>query len=394
MDRLESAGIVTRTTAGPFRTNMFHLIDNAQTKLRPIFDFSHLTPHLQAPYFLLPSIYQILEKQHWPPNLKYVKLDFSQAFFNLDIHPSSKYITTTKVGQVYYKFNYLPFGLSIAPFVCQQLLNRITIDIRKHTNHVWGHIDDIIISHKDIYHLRSFVTMLLAKLTKTGWVINTKKTILEPQSTINFLGAIWGQTDVKRDPKLNEALKEVISSIHADNTKKQQQKIRGYLNYYLSFAGKVHSLVNRVLNGIEGKVFLYALMEDDKIKFRDPDYTKECNVFTDATTTRIGWSSRFFKRTMKTWPLPIIVTETLAALAGIHDMINLHITRIRLFTDNIATAFFLKRGTADFLYSLSLEEHYKFLIAMSSIHRCVYLRTDYIKSSENLADSLLTFSFL
>lgn len=387
MDRLKSVGIVTRTTAGPYRTNMFHLLDNAQTKLRLIFDFSPLTPHLQAPHFHLPSIYQILEKQHWPPNLKYVKLDFSQAFCNLDIHPNSKYVTTTKVGNIYYCFNYLPFGLSIAPFVCQQLLNRITIEIRKHTKHVWGHIDDVKIAHKDPKHLRCIVTMLLAKLTKAGWVINPKKTILEPQSTINFLGAIWGQTEVKRDPKLKKALRAVISSIHADNTKKQ--KIRSYLNYYLAFAGKVHSLVNRVLNSNEGKVFLFALMEEDKIKFRDPDYTKEVNVFTDATKTRIGWHSKFFRRTMRTWPLPIIVTETLTALAGIeHDMVRLNISRIRLFTDNMATAFFLKRGTSGFLYSLTLEEHYTFLIAISSIHRCVHLRTDYIKSSENPADAL------
>lgn len=74
----------------------------------------------------------------------------------------------------------------------------------------------------------------------------------------------------------------------------------------------MHSLVNRVLINQEGKVFLYALLEEDKIKFRDPDLSKERNVYTDATTERISWYSTMFKHTMKTWPLPIIVTETLA----------------------------------------------------------------------------------
>lgn len=138
-------------------------------------------------------------------------------------------MTTTKVGSNYYKLNYLPFGLSIAPFVCQQLLNRITIDVRNHTKHVWSHIDDINIAHKNAKHLRNIVTMMLAKLTKAGWVIISKKTILEPQLTINFLGPIWGQTDVRHDPKLKETLKTVIASIQETISTKQQQKVRGYL---------------------------------------------------------------------------------------------------------------------------------------------------------------------
>lgn len=83
-------------------------------------------------------------------------------------------------------------------------------------------------------------------------------------------------------------LRQVISSIQATNTTKQQQKIRGHLNYYLSFAGKVHSLVNRTISVLNGKIFLFALLEEDKIKFIDPDHTKEQSFFTDATTMRIG----------------------------------------------------------------------------------------------------------
>lgn len=183
-------------------------------------------------------------------------------------------------------------------------------------------------------------------------------------------------------------LEQVIASISADNTQKRQQKIRGYLNYYLSFAGKVHSIVNRVIKEINGKVFLYALMEVDRIKFRDPDASKEFNVFSDATKTRIGWTSKFFQCTMSTWPLPIIATETLAALVGIYHMLKLNITKIRLFTDNVATAYFLKRGSAGFLYSMTIEEHYAFVIAMCSIHKIAHLRTDYVKSENNPADAL------
>lgn len=59
----------------------------------------------------------------------------------------------------------MPFGISIAPYVCQQLLNAIMCFIRKTIPHAWGHMDDIILAHKDPLFLRKFIILLLEKLT-------------------------------------------------------------------------------------------------------------------------------------------------------------------------------------------------------------------------------------
>lgn len=80
-----------------------------------------------------------------------------------------------------------------------------------------------------------------------------------------------------------------ISAIHTNNALKETQKIKGFLNYYLSFAGNVHSIINRTIKEIFGPHFLFKLMEEDRIKFRDPDYSKERSVFMDATMDRLGW---------------------------------------------------------------------------------------------------------
>lgn len=224
------------------------------------------------------------------------------------------------------------------------------IDIHTRTDHVWGHIGDIITAHKDADPLLGIVTDLLDKLTRAGWILNLKKTILKPQTTLSFLGAIWSQTDVRRDPKLKYELQRVI----ATNTKKETQKIRGYLNYYLSFAGKVHTIINRVIKESKGKHFLCTLLEEDRIKFRDPDTSKEKAIFTEATTMRIGWTKGYSGHIMRTWPLPIIVTETLASLVGVYSVMKTGASKIRLFTDNMATAFFIKRGSGGFLYNIIL----------------------------------------
>lgn len=99
-----------------------------------------------------------------------------------------------------------------------------------------------------------------------------------------------------------------------------------------------------------GQRFLYALLEEDKIQFWDPDHSKKRTVYTDATKTRFGWKSGRVRHTLKTCSLPIIVRETVAAFAELFTLTQKGASRIILFTDNMATAFFLERGTAGFQY--------------------------------------------
>ncbi len=189
----------------------------------------------------------------------YAKLDFSQAFFNINLHEKSKHVTNIKLGNKYYKFNYMPFGMSLAPFVCQQILNSIMKFIRKTIECAWGHIDDIILAHKDNMFLRNFIKELLFKLSRAKWIINVKKSVLNPVKKIMFLGALWGQTAVVRNPEIDNTLTAVINNLKQGLSLKEHQQARGYLNYYLSFAGKVHSIVNRALTEPEeGKRYLYA----------------------------------------------------------------------------------------------------------------------------------------
>ena len=147
--RLLAAKVIATTVAGPYVNSLFYLINRDGSKLRAIFNYQHLTSSLSTPHFHLPSLFQIVRKKYWRQNLFYIKLDFKQAFFNLPIHPSSSFVTTFKAGGTYYKFNRLPFGISIAPYVCQMMLNQIVKYVRDTCPQSWGHIDDVIIGHED-----------------------------------------------------------------------------------------------------------------------------------------------------------------------------------------------------------------------------------------------------
>ena len=142
LNELLSKDIIIKTKKGPFISDFFLL--EGKEKIRPIFNYSQLTKSLNPPKFFLPSLYQIIKKRNWQENLYFIKLDFKQAFFNLNINPKSAYLTTFIYNKNFYKFNVLPFGIANAPFAAQMCLNQVTKFIQSYTKYVWGHIDDII----------------------------------------------------------------------------------------------------------------------------------------------------------------------------------------------------------------------------------------------------------
>jgi hypothetical protein len=138
-------------------------------------------------------------------------------------------------------FKVLPFGMSCSPFVSQMFLNAIMKKIRHYCPQSWGHIDDILVSHRNRSKLAILTFRLRRWLKQAGWPLNKSKSQLKPNKTIEFLGATWGQTGVQRPKKALSKLIKLIKTIPRLTTEKSIMRTRGYLNYYLAFAGPVQS---------------------------------------------------------------------------------------------------------------------------------------------------------
>ena len=388
--RLLKEKIIVTTNSGPFVSSLFYILNQDGSKLRPIFNYKHLTKALNTPHFNLPSLYQVVHKRQWQPDLYYIKLDFKQAFFNLPIHPASQFITTFKAGNTYYKFTRLPFGISIAPFVCQMMLNQVVKYVRSVCPQSWGHIDDIIIAHKDAGVLSKLLISLTHKLSLAKWVVNWKKSVVYPTKSLTFLGAIWNETGVERLASVDATIKEAIASISKTMSQKDKEKVRGYLNYYLAFTGPVHSLINRAFEQPEyGKTYLYKLMECRKIRFKDPPNTQNFKVYTDATTKRLGWVHELGRGTaLLKQEEPIMFAETMAAIIGAYSAIMQGAKKVVVFTDNMATRAFLRRGAAKFLYRFNYNLHFFMVFILCKLRQLVNLEALYINTQVNPADIL------
>ena len=66
----------------------------------------------------------------------------------IHIEEESRLLLTFRVVGRLWRFRVMPFGLGIAPYVCQTFLGAIIRYIRRFTKHVAGYIDDILIGHR------------------------------------------------------------------------------------------------------------------------------------------------------------------------------------------------------------------------------------------------------
>ena len=281
-------GIIKPSTSKRYAANMF-VIPKGENSIQPFFNYSQMTPYLKAPKLILTSIYQVVRRKPWARNLWYVKLDFAQAFFNIDIHPKSQMVTTIAVNGKRYEFTRMPFGISIAPFVCKTMLNGIIKWIRERTNFVWGHIDDIIIGCESRRAMQSLVDKLLAKLDKAGWRVNKDKAVLVPTRKIEFLGATWRKNGVKRLPKVTQNLYKLIKAIPHIKGEKQTQRAKGYLQYYLQFMINSARAIELAFKNKAESSKLMALVKFDFIKWKrpKPPSRKEL-IYSNATISQIG----------------------------------------------------------------------------------------------------------
>ena len=131
--QLSLAGIIEPSKRGPFVASLF-IIPKQNNEPRLIVDYSNLTQVLKPPKFYLPSIYQLLKRKQFPfVNPFFIKIDLKNAIYNIAIAEQSRYITTFYYKK-YYRFKYLPFGLSIAPFFMQLVTNYISKYFTQHGN--------------------------------------------------------------------------------------------------------------------------------------------------------------------------------------------------------------------------------------------------------------------
>ena len=182
--RLLYAKIIEFTNKSTFNPNSFRQQTKQKTQTNSrFFAFNTKIKRPKKWYFRL---FQLIKRKNWKNNLFYIKFDFKHAFFNIPLAEKSKFITNLNFDNTFYRFNRLPFRISVAPFVMQRFLNAVTKTIKKYTPYVWGHIDDMLVASDNFKLLKVISAMYQELLKRVNWTLNTEKSVLFPVKKLLF----------------------------------------------------------------------------------------------------------------------------------------------------------------------------------------------------------------
>lgn len=319
----------------------------SEFEARLITDFSKITPFLPCPRFYLPIVFKLLQALDFE-NKYLCKLDLKDAFFHINIHPDSQYVTTFRFLGKYYKYTCLPFGLSVAPFYMQMFANCISQRFRTLGMTAWGHIDDFVISHKDPDQLRHTMKDVLRDLVLCGVRVNWKKTVAEPTRKLQVLGAIFDT--VRNEATLSEDRKALIlhlfEILHKADVLRlvTWQRILGHLAYVWPFIGAPWFLLKplyaaeddgRVPHDAVRRAHL-AWMENLKSISLRLVWDQPTVVYVDATPFQLGLvCNNDYIAVPLHGTLPIYVSELLAIIYSMFYALLHGIDQLHVYSDNI-----------------------------------------------------------
>ena len=166
--------------------NRLFLVPKPENKWRPILDLSRLNKFLKTGTFKMETpetIRTSLQKGEWVTSL-----DFSDAYFHIPIHPRSRKYMRFFLNKRAYQFTALPFGLATAPLEFTKIVKEVKLMAQNRGIRIHQYLDDWLLRapSREIGLLHTQV--LLSLCHELGWLVNLKKSELNPQQVFTFVG--------------------------------------------------------------------------------------------------------------------------------------------------------------------------------------------------------------
>lgn len=180
------------------------------TKRRPILDCRPLNKFVQCHHFKMegiPALRSLLEKDDL-----ICKIDLKDAYVVVPLHQQSRrFLTFLHQGTVY-QYKSLAFGLSVAPRIFSKPMRYAVEPLRRKGIKLVYYLDDICLVAKSMKEMNANMQETLAHLKNLGFLINYKKSSLQPQKIQEFLGFQFN-TSTMQITLPQQKLKKIVSRI-------------------------------------------------------------------------------------------------------------------------------------------------------------------------------------
>ena len=221
--------------------NQLFLVPKPNRKWRPMLYLNQLNLYLKTSSFKMVSPETIrlsLQTGEWVTSL-----DFSDAYFHIPINQRSRKYLRFFLNNQTFQFTALPFGLATAPLEFTKVVKEVKLMAQARGVRIHQYLDDWLLRAQCRETCLQHTQILLALCQQLGWVVNIKKSDLEPQQIFNFGGyrfdLVSGQVLPTQDRWI--ALQEKLNFIKNRSSCTVRQ--------FMSLIGLLTATENQVLSG-------------------------------------------------------------------------------------------------------------------------------------------------
>ena len=144
----------------------------------------------------MPRVDEFLEALR---GMKYFALiDLAQGYYQIELSPAERAKTVFVTSDGKYQFKRLPMGLAESPAYFQQLVNKMTKDLKY--DHCLGYLDDLPAIGRSFDEFLRSMKLLLAKICEIGLKARIEKCTFGCKE-MKFLGFVVSGKGIKPDWK-------------------------------------------------------------------------------------------------------------------------------------------------------------------------------------------------
>ena len=274
--------------AAPWISNA-HIVPKSNGGLRVTLDAKKVNKAIQSSNLPIPRQEDI--KTKLGGSKIYSKVDFTSAFWQLELHPESRNLTVFNLNNKLYRYKRLTMGMKPA----QGELNAALRPLFTHIPDAHLIHDDLIIASKDVNSHIKAIDEVLKTVTEAGLTLNADKCQFGMKK-IKFWGMIIGAEGVEPDPEKVEVLDGLQPPKNKDELFSFLCMMQSNSEFITSFSQRAAPLRELTKKQVRfkweqkhQKCFneLLASFRKD-ILLRYFDISKPTYVFTDAHITGLG----------------------------------------------------------------------------------------------------------
>ena len=154
---------------------------------RPILNLKPLNKYIKPKRFRMESLAIVLKapiRGRWATSI-----DLKDAYLHIPINQDHQRWLRFHIKDQAYAFRCLPFGLSTAPRVFTRVVKAVGAFLRRQGVQIHFYLDDWLITSQSLVMAHRHTDLVLRTLARLGFIVNLKKSHLQPTQSPIFLGA-------------------------------------------------------------------------------------------------------------------------------------------------------------------------------------------------------------